>query len=67
MQPLILPDLYWALNFMHWPRGTINSIRLSACRQSDRLEAELNHGNEGLEDERRQGLLKHHGGNQRQS
>lgn len=49
---LTLPGLNWVLNFMHWPRGTINRVRLSACRQFDRLEAELSHGNEGLEDER---------------
>lgn len=52
VQPLILPDLNWFLNFMHWPRGTIKSIRLSTCRQFDRLEAELSHGSEGPEDER---------------
>lgn len=46
------PDLNQVLNFMHWPCGAINSIRLSVFRQPDRLEAELRHGNEGLEDSR---------------
>lgn len=43
---------YQVLNFMHWPCGAINSTRLSVCRQPGRLEAELRHGNEGLEDDR---------------
>lgn len=49
---LIPPDLNQVLNFMHWPCGTINSIRLSVCKQPDRLGAELRHGNEGLKDDR---------------
>lgn len=49
---LIPLDLNQVLNFMHWPCGAIKSIRLSVCRQPGRLEAELRHGNEGLEDDR---------------
>lgn len=49
---LIPLDLNQVLNFMQWPCGAINSIRVSVCRQPDRLETELRHGNEGLEDNR---------------
>lgn len=42
-------------------------VSVSVCRELDGLEAELSCGNEGLEDQRRQGPLEHHGRNPRQS